>query len=296
VSSGDPDDLLHRLDPDRAAGRDPATRRAAGEATPAGPTAGTPDAGPAAGTPDAGPAAGTPDAEPAAGTPDAEPNAGAARSKSGSGFPADWAPQVVDTRRYRWMLGVFALFLVVVISIYQFATNGVGTTGVPAGKRLPVFSAPLANTDLNGVPNPNPPCTLAGHDPRILNLCLLVRRGPVVLSLFAAGSSQCQRQVDALQQLARRYPPSTVQFAAVAVNGTHAATAALIRSHHWTIPVAYDSDGTVGRLYDVVACPMAELADRGGIVKDRLIGDRWRTGAALAPRVAALVNGQSPAG
>jgi peroxiredoxin len=203
---------------------------------------------------------------------------------------------VVDTRRYRWMLGVFALILVAVISIYQFATNGVGTTGVPAGKPLPLFSAPLANTDLNGVPNPNPPCTRAGHDPRILNLCLLSRRGPVVLSLFAAGSRQCQRQVDALQRLARRYPPSTVQFAAVAVNGTHAATAALIRSHHWTIPVAYDSDGTVGRLYDVVACPMAELAYRGGIVEDRLIGDRWETGAALAPRVAALVNGQPPAG
>jgi hypothetical protein len=41
---------------------------------------------------------------------------------------------------------------------------------------------------------------------------------------------------------------------------------------------------------------MAELAYRGGIVKDRLIGDRWRTGAALAPRVAALVKGQPPAG
>ena len=275
MSPGDPDDLLHRLDPDRAAGLDPAAGAAASD---------TPDAG----EPDAG--------KPDAGEPNAESGTGPAPSQSGSGFPADWAPQVVDTRRYRWMLGVFGLVLVVVISIYQFATNGVGTTGVPPGKRLPFFSAPLANTDLNGVANPNPPCTVAGHDPRILNLCLLAHRGPVVLSLFAAGSSQCQRQVDALQQLARRYPPSTVQFAAVAVNGSHMATAALIRSHHWTIPVAYDSDGTVGRLYDVVACPMAELAYRGGIVRDRLIGDRWQTSAALAPRVAALAHGQPPAG
>jgi hypothetical protein len=34
---------------------------------------------------------------------------------------------------------------------------------------------------------------------------------------------------------------------------------------------------------------MAELAARGGIVRDRLIGERWQTAAALAPRVAALV-------
>ena len=254
--SGEGDDLLHRLDPDRAAGQDPAA-------------------------------------------PPGQPERASGSDKDWKvpeRAAADWAPQTVDTRRYRWMLGVFALVALVVISIYQFATNGVGTTGVPAGKRLPSFSAPLANSDLNGVPNPHPPCTLAGHDPRILNLCLLVHRGPVVLSLFAAGSGQCQRQVDALQQLSRRYAPSTVQFAAVAINGSRAATAALIRSHHWTIPVAYDSDGTVGRLYDVVACPMTELAYRGGIVKDRLIGDHWQSSAALAPRVAALVRAQPPAG
>jgi hypothetical protein len=34
---------------------------------------------------------------------------------------------------------------------------------------------------------------------------------------------------------------------------------------------------------------MAELADRGGIVKYRLIGDRWQTSAALAPKVRALL-------
>ena len=97
------------------------------------------------------------------------------------------------------------------------------------------------------------------------------------------------RQVDALQALSRRYPPGAVQFAAVAVNGSRSTTRALIRSHHWTIPVAIDSGGVVAKLYDVAVCPMAELAYRGGIVKDRLIGDRWQTSAALAPRVQALV-------
>jgi peroxiredoxin len=201
--------------------------------------------------------------------------------------PARAPEPVIDTRRYRWMIGVFGLTLVIVVSVYQFATHGVGTTGVPPGQRLHFFSAPLADTDLDGGANPAPPCTLARHDPRVLNVCLLAGRGPLVLSLFVAGSGECERQVDALQTLSRQFP--AVQFAAVAVNASHQTTAALVRSHHWTIPVAYDSGGTVGQLYGVAICPMAELTYRGGIVKDRLIGDQWQTSAELAPRVRALL-------
>jgi hypothetical protein len=53
--------------------------------------------------------------------------------------------------------------------------------------------------------------------------------------------------------------------------------------------VADDPNGSVGGLYGVAICPMAELAYRGGIVRDRLIGDQWQTSAALYPRVRALV-------
>jgi hypothetical protein len=42
-----------------------------------------------------------------------------------------------------------------------------------------------------------------------------------------------------------------------------------------------------------VACPMVELARRGGVVVDRLIGNRWDNAAALEPRVRALVAGAS---
>jgi peroxiredoxin len=198
-------------------------------------------------------------------------------------------PPVIDTRRYRWMIGICGLVLVVVISIYQFATHGIGTTGVPAGQRLHEFAAPLAASNLNGDPNLNPPCTLARHDPRALNICLLARRRPLVLAFFVTGSRACERQVDALQALSAEFPASTVQFAAVAVNASHSSADALVRSHHWTIPVAYDRDGAVGALYGVVVCPMVELANRGGVVRDRLIGDRWQTVAALAPDVRALI-------
>lgn len=198
--------------------------------------------------------------------------------------------KAIDNRRYGWGIGIFGLVVVVIVSVYLFATHGVGTTGVPPGQPLRAFAAPLANSSLEGYANTsNPTCTLARHDPRALNTCLIVRRRPLVLSFFVIGSSSCVSQVNALQRLAGEFPPGSVQFAAVAVHASRAATEALVRSHHWTIPVAYDSRGDVQTAFGIQICPIAELVERGGIVADRLIGDRWRTSTELAPAVRALV-------
>lgn len=225
----------------------------------------------------------------AAPVPDTAGRARPAADPAAETAQAAQAAQVAEvaTRRYRWMIGIVGLVLVVGVSIYQIASHGLGTTtGVPAGERLHVFSAPLATSDLDGVPNPAPPCTIQGHDPRILNLCLMVRHGPVALAFFVPGARSCVRQIDALQALSRRF--AQVQFAAVAIASGHSAVARTVRAHHWTIPVAYDSDGRVGALYGVAACPMVELARRGGIVVDRLIGNHWERVAPLAARLRAL--------
>ena len=65
-----------------------------------------------------------------------------------------------------------------------------------------------------------------------------------------------------------------------------------MRSHRWTIPVAYDVNNSVGYVYDVDICPMVELAYRGGIVADRLIGDDWLSASKLAARVRAMLRTQ----
>ncbi len=218
-----------------------------------------------------------------------DPDAAAA-SGVGEAGPQHLRQPVIDTRPYRWMIGIFGLVLVLIISVYQFAAHGVGTVGVPAGKQLRGFAAPLANSSLQGDANLNPPCTLARHDPRALNVCLILKRQPLVLTLFVPSSSDCTREVDTLQTVSERFRGRGVAFAAVAVRGGRAQTAGLIRSHHWTIPVAYDRDGAVGVAYGVETCPMIELARRGGIVADRLIGNHWHAPAALAARVEALAN------
>ncbi len=204
--------------------------------------------------------------------------------------PPEPPPPSAYARRYRSIIGIIGLGLVIVFSVLQFVSRGVGSTGVPPGQRLHFFAAPLAASTLNGAANLSPPCTLARHDPRALNICLLAKRGALVLAFYVTGSSSCQRQVDTLQTVSRQFSPRQVQFAALAVGAGHAKIAGEVRSHHWTIPVAYDSDGRVGALYGVSVCPLIELSKRGGVVADRLIGDRWLNPAALAARVRALVN------
>ena len=184
---------------------------------------------------------------------------------------------------YRWMVGIFGLVHRARRSRLPVRQpRGGRAPGSPPGTRLRYFAAPLAATNLDGDANAHPTCSAARHDPRALNVCLMARRGPLVLSFFVTGAEPVrapgERAADAGAAASR-----SVQFAAVAINALAPATAALVRAHRWTIPVAYDRDGRVGALYGVAACPMVELAARGGIVRDRLIGNRWQTAAALAP-------------
>jgi hypothetical protein len=97
------------------------------------------------------------------------------------------------------------------------------------------------------------------------------------------------RSVDTLAAVSRRF--TGVQFAAVAIDAGKDATEALVRSHRWRIPVAYDSDGAVAALYDVSVCPLIELADRGGVVAARLIGKAWIDPSRLSSAVQEMRDG-----
>jgi hypothetical protein len=190
----------------------------------------------------------------------------------------------IDTRRYQWMIGGFGLVLLIIFSIYLLTGQKKSSLGIPAGRPIHRFVAPLATSDLNVPANADPRCNPAHPARRGLNVC---GRGALVLAFFVTNYSPCVSEVDTLQTLAGRFP--AVRFAAVAVNAGRAQTATLARHHHWTtIAVAYDLTGTIGQLYGVVVCPVIELVRPGGIVEQRLIGERWRNPDALAPRIAHL--------
>ena len=197
----------------------------------------------------------------------------------------------IDTRPYQRVIGLFGLLHDLIVSVSFLLSRGQGTAGIPAGRRLPLFAAPLARSNLNGSANLHPHCTLAQHDPRALNICLMVKQAPLVLALFVTSSSGCEQEVNALEVVSRRFPAGEVGFAAVAVSASQQDARRAVRAHRWTIPVGYDPDGRVGAAYGVAVCPIVELARRGGTVERRLIGEHWNSSGALAPQVRALLTG-----
>jgi len=177
---------------------------------------------------------------------------------------------------------------VIALSVYAFASNGVGSPGVTAGKPLHHFVAPLATSGLNLDANAKPRCDAARPNPAGLNVC---GRDPIVLAFFVTGSTACEAQVDALQALSLQPKFHGIQFAAVAVHADRRQTLKEVRRHRWSIPIAYDRDGSVGDLYGIEICPLVELARRGGVVARRLIGEHWTSTATLAPELQALRRG-----
>jgi peroxiredoxin len=199
-------------------------------------------------------------------------------------------PPVIDTRRYQRIIGLIGLTLVVVVSVALLSSGGRSSFGVTPGQHLHFFAAPLANSTLNGDANlNNPPCTLAKHDPRALNVCLITKHRPLVLAFFVPGSGGCVSQVTALQTVSREFASSSVAFAAVAVGTSHSDAAKAVRANHWTIPVAYDADGAIREAYGIAVCPIVELVEPGGLVQQRLIGEHWDDPRVLAPQVRTLL-------
>ena len=191
---------------------------------------------------------------------------------------------MTDPRRYQWIIGGVGLALVVAFSVYLYASGGGHShPGVRAGQPLRRFVAPLASSDIDAPANVSPRCDAARPARHGLNVC---GREPIVLEFFAVDASPCIRAVTALQQVARSFPG--IEFAAVAAGGGRSATRALLRSHRWTLPVAYDSTAAVAQLYDVTICPLIEVAGRGGVVRRLLIGERWGRAGALARQLRQL--------
>lgn len=200
---------------------------------------------------------------------------------------------MIDTRPYRRMIGGIGIGIAVIISALLFITHGgVGGVGISPGQKLHWFVAPLSSYSFGKHDDANlaPRCDPAQPNPRALNLCpWLATKKPIVLAFLVTGDSDCTREIDTVQAVSTRFSPAKVQFAAVAVRAGQASAAALVRSHRWTIPVAYDPDGAVGQIYGVEVCPLVELAYRGGVVAYRLVGDKWQSSALLAAKVRALV-------
>jgi hypothetical protein len=174
-------------------------------------------------------------------------------------------------RRPGALIGVIVIAVMVYIVLNTLRTEGPGSRGVEAGRSLPPFAAPLALSDLVGDANVSgKACSVRGA--KILNVCQLAERGPVVLAFFAEPSQRCDDAIDSLDRLRPDFP--RVQFAAVAIRGDRGDLQDRIRARGWQLPVGWDRDGAVANAYAVAVCPAITLARRGGTVVQTLVGSQ----------------------
>ena len=188
------------------------------------------------------------------------------------------------TSRYTWIVGAFALIALAYITLNTLGTDAPGSRGVPKGEKLPPFAVPLALSNLEGDAQVDPAKACKVRGPRVLNSCRLAARGPVAIAFFATKSDRCERQIDVVERVRRRFPD--VCFAAVSVRGDRGDVRALVRRRGWGMPVGYDHDGAVTNAYAVAICPTITFAGRDGKVAGtsfKLLGE-----AALAAKIEAM--------
>jgi hypothetical protein len=216
------------------------------------------------------------------------------------GVPGAPAP-TVPRQRYGRYVGLLGILILVLITVNTIVTKPNGASGVRPGAQLPQFAVPLVQSTLVGAADvatrPNegaagrvPACMLRGA--RILNICELYERGPVVLALFVAHGS-CEAILRDMQALAPSYPG--VQFAAVSIKGDRAQLRRVAAADHLRFPLGIDEEGTLAALYSVASCPQVTFAYPGGAVQSRALLRRPPL-AQLRGRVSALLAGSRARG
>jgi hypothetical protein len=197
-------------------------------------------------------------------------------------------------QRYGRWVAVPALVILGLIALNTALTPPNGSAGIPPGRRLAPFAAPLVTGDLQGAVNvatssdggsngPRLACTVRG--PQILNVCQLYEQGPVVLALFVDAGG-CQGVLDDMQRLAPAFPG--VRFAAVSIKGELEQLRGLVRSRRLSFPVGIDREGALAGLYKLASCPQVSFAYPGGVVQSRALLAR-PSFAALRTRVSELM-------
>ena len=174
-------------------------------------------------------------------------------------------------RKYSWFLGVVAFLLIVVAILNGISTSSdeeIPSGGPNRGAQMHPFATPLAASDLDGDANVavkdgqgefgnRAACKIRG--PKILNICELYEKGPVVLAIFPSQGKQCRDILAQLDRIAPRF--AGVSFAAVGSRGDRDD----LRGD-WSFPVGWDRDGAIASLYGLVGCPQITFARRGGKV------------------------------
>ena len=206
--------------------------------------------------------------------------------------------------RYTLVVGLLLAAVVAVALLGDVGGDGGGTLGLdeqPPRWPLPEFAVPLAAGQLEGdanvaqddcetseVPCPEdarriPACQVRGED--AVRVCDLFDR-PSVLSFWFSKGGDCVSQQDVVDDVYARYR-GRVRFLSVNVRDDRETVRELVQGHDWRMPVGYDRDGAVARLYRVGGCPTFAYVYPGGTLQSAGIGNL--TAGELSSRIEALL-------
>ncbi|HEX5763660.1 MAG TPA: TlpA disulfide reductase family protein [Solirubrobacterales bacterium] len=215
--------------------------------------------------------------------------------------------------RYTAIAGLLLAAVVVVALLNELGGTDSGALGLdesPPRWPLPEFAVPAARGErLEGDANiaqddcetsqvPCPPdarrvpaCRVAERE--AIRVCDFFDR-PFVLSFwFSKGGDDCVDQQDVLDSLYRRYR-DRVHFLSLNVRDDRDEVRNLVRERGWQMPVGYDRDGAVARLYGVAGCPTFAYAYPGGTLYRASFGLLGR--GELLARIDALLGASRRAG
>jgi hypothetical protein len=180
----------------------------------------------------------------------------------------------------RWIVPFLLVALLGWVTLNTVTGDSPGSTGLPAGAKLPPFAMPLSSSSCRGPCDANvatrsgqgaagarPACAVRRAD--VLNSCELAERGPLVLAFVFEPVRACRDQLDVLDRVRARHPD--VAFAAIDVRADGASARRFARAGGWTFPVGYDHDAAVTDEYAVVVCPTIVFARRGGTVLESTV-------------------------
>ncbi|MEZ0395656.1 MAG: redoxin domain-containing protein [Anaerolineales bacterium] len=135
----------------------------------------------------------------------------------------------------------------------------------------------------------SPAFELTDRSGRLVSLADL-RGHPVILNFWASWCAPCRAEMPALQAVADDYAASGLVVLAVnaAFQDEAADAAAFLSSHSLTLPVLFDRDGRVSRLYQIHSLPTTFFIGPDGVIRQVVIGGPM-SAASLRIRAEALL-------
>jgi AhpC/TSA family len=196
--------------------------------------------------------------------------------------------------RYTWVVGIAFVIAIIVAGANALRHSGAGYKGIPTGRALAPFAAPLATSNhdndatIQAKRGGGHPAACDVRGAGIVNLCDL-RRRPLVVTFVANGGGGCDAQLGRVDRVRSGFPG--VNFLGVITRKSLSDAKRMVLSHGWGFPVALDRDTALFNLYGIGDCPTTIFARTGGRSAGTRRGDLSEL--QLTADIRALVQGRA---